>query len=256
MKTSKGVSGCSLGASVEARGPCVGRSFGRLGLALCGLWLGFGLTGCSKSVGKDGFMAVEGETADVTTQGTEDSGPATDTVGTTVADDSGPQSGAESTTSAPDPNACGNGVADEGEQCDQADFGGLQCTDYMNEDGLPFDAGTLACDFETCTVQTEGCITMVCGDGLVTLGELCDGPITDPIIGECFFHMLGMGEVSCSESCRLDYSGCPACGNGLLESPEECDGDAPFEDTCETLGAGVGELGCTPGCYFDLSGCA
>jgi hypothetical protein len=45
---------------------------------------------------------------------------------------------------------CGNGMVESGEQCDQADFSGRDCTNFG------FMAGTLACTDE-CKVDTTMC---------------------------------------------------------------------------------------------------
>jgi hypothetical protein len=56
------------------------------------------------------------------------------------------------------------------------------------------------------------------------------------------------------------------CGDGIIQGPEQCDGDALGGATCETLGRLGGTLGCRPpedgfssgptgGCVFDLSNC-
>jgi hypothetical protein len=48
---------------------------------------------------------------------------------------------------------CGNGVIDDGEQCDGSNLGGFSCTD------LGYPSGTLACDPVTCTYDATGCGT-------------------------------------------------------------------------------------------------
>lgn len=46
------------------------------------------------------------------------------------------------------------------------------------------------------------------------------------------------------------------CGDGVIENPpEECDGDAMFDVTCEDLGWGPGELTCNSICKLNESGC-
>lgn len=48
----------------------------------------------------------------------------------------------------------------------------------------------------------------------------------------------------------------PACGNGVLDDGEECDGLDLDDETCENLCEdGAGTLGCTSSCTFDFSGC-
>ena len=56
------------------------------------------------------------------------------------------------TTTTGDPE-CGNGVIDDGEQCDGGNLGGFTCVD------LGYTGGTLACDPVTCTYDASGCVT-------------------------------------------------------------------------------------------------
>lgn len=46
------------------------------------------------------------------------------------------------------------------------------------------------------------------------------------------------------------------CGNGVLESPEECDGNALLGQTCASRGFVSGTLRCSASCTFDTSGCS
>ncbi|MBL8743034.1 MAG: proprotein convertase P-domain-containing protein [Myxococcales bacterium] len=48
----------------------------------------------------------------------------------------------------------------------------------------------------------------------------------------------------------------PACGNAIVETPEECDGTALAGQTCVSQGFGSGTLTCDGSCSFDTSGCA
>ena len=51
--------------------------------------------------------------------------------------------------------------------------------------------------------------------------------------------------------------GNPGCGDGMITSPEQCDGDDLDGYTCETLGyTGGGQLACDPvTCTLDTSNC-
>ncbi|MCA9620030.1 MAG: hypothetical protein KC731_13485 [Myxococcales bacterium] len=85
---------------------------------------------------------------------------------------------------------CGNGVVDDGEQCDGADFGGDDCTTYG------FAGGQLLCDL-SCGVLPTGCIPKeVCNDGVdndddghadcddatCTSTAACISPCDDPVL--------------------------------------------------------------------------
>ncbi len=79
------------------------------------------------------------------------------------------------TTPAPqddDDPSCGDGTADEGEECDGADFGDRSCA------GEGFEAGELTCT-SSCTVSAETCVVVDDDqDGLSNLAEAEAG--TDP----------------------------------------------------------------------------
>lgn len=151
---------------------------------------------------------------------------------------------------------CGNSLIEGTEQCDGTELGGATCS------SLPggFAGGTLACT-DGCTFDTTGC-TMeppVCGDGLVDPGEDCDGDelggATCQSVGEFTGGILG-----CTQQCTFDTSGClhqpPACGNGVLDQGEDCDGEDLGGSICENVGdfAG-GTLACNQLCELDTSGC-
>jgi hypothetical protein len=62
------------------------------------------------------------------------------------------------------PASCGNGVVDDGEQCDGGNLNGLSCID------LGYGGGTLACDPQTCTYDASGCTNTTDGGGGGTTG--------------------------------------------------------------------------------------
>lgn len=89
---------------------------------------------------------------------------------------------------------------------------------------------------------TQACVadTAVCGDGVVQLGERCDGD--DPMLGRCvdcggYEAVCGDGVVQMGEVCDGDdpmlgrcvdcqrYEG--VCGDGVIQMGETCDGDGP-----------------------------
>ena len=47
----------------------------------------------------------------------------------------------------------------------------------------------------------------------------------------------------------------PVCGDGVVQSPEECDGQDLNGTTCVDFGFAGGVLTCDPTCRLDTSGC-
>jgi hypothetical protein len=84
-----------------------------------------------------------------TTAGDNDDDDDTTTESTT---DDGTDDTTSTTTDTGD-GGCGNGVIDDGEQCDGGNLGGFSCSD------LGYSGGTLACDPVTCTYDASGCTT-------------------------------------------------------------------------------------------------
>jgi cysteine-rich repeat protein len=110
---------------------------------------------------------------------------------------------------------CGDGLIDQGEECD---------------DGTD-NSDTIA---DACRTN---CRQAHCGDGILDSGEGCDdGNEAD-----------GDG---CSSGCIVE-----GCGNGILEQGEYCDGGQVADLTCADLGWSHGELGCATDCGPILAGC-
>ena len=102
------------------------------------------------------------------------------------------------------------------------------------------DAGASA------TLQT------LCGDGVVSQGEECDG---EALGGKtCASLGFATGDVACRE-CHLDTTGCSFCGNGAINGKEECDGADVGGRSCESLGFTGGALACTTACRLSTRGC-
>ncbi|WP_373046384.1 DUF4215 domain-containing protein [Vulgatibacter sp.] len=85
---------------------------------------------------------------------------------------------------------CGDDLREADEDCDGEDFGGMDCTDYG------FDTGTLACG-EGCAIDTSGCSSYRCGNGILEPGESCDD-------GN---EVLGDG---CTDQCVIEGDSCDA----------------------------------------------
>ncbi|MBN2724737.1 MAG: hypothetical protein JXR95_11760 [Deltaproteobacteria bacterium] len=148
---------------------------------------------------------------------------------------------------------CGNGVVDEGEECDDMNFDGNTCTD------LGFSGGNLACT-ASCTFNTGECTVPVgCGDGSIGEGEECDGTNIGgndcTTIGEGFSG----GVLGCTSSCMFDTAGCnntSDCGNGILDDGEECDLDEFDGADCISEGYTAGTLSCNADCTINTTGCS
>ncbi|MFH2010352.1 MAG: hypothetical protein ABI333_27385, partial [bacterium] len=145
---------------------------------------------------------------------------------------------------------CGTGVVDAGEDCDGVNLNGQDCTTL----GLGFTGGTLACG-AGCGWDTSQCeVPVDCGNGVVDLGETCDGA---NLAGQdCSTLGLGFtgGALACNPGCNdFDTTGCtggPSCGDGSVDTPEVCDGANLDGQDCTTLGLGFtgGTLACNASC--------
>ena len=127
-----------------------------------------------------------------------------------------------STTIGANFTACGNGIVESGEECDDGNA--------VNTD---------AC--------TNACRSARCGDGIVRTGvEQCDdgnGTNGDNCENDCSLPRCGNGILDIGEECddhnNANGDGCeancrrPECGNGILDSGEQCDdGNAIDTDAC------------------------
>ena len=147
-----------------------------------------------------------------------------------------------------DDGVCGNGAIEGGEDCDGSELGSATCV----TEG--FTGGVLGCNSD-CTFDTSACTTGtgVCGDGILDVGEQCDG--TNLNGHTCVTRGFGGGELGCSSLCRFDTSGCTNCGNDVIDDGEECDGIDFGDKTCAGFGYAGGELDCTDQCVISLTKC-
>lgn len=118
-------------------------------------------------------------------------------------DDDTTDAGTETTTEGSSDGAedCGNGIIDDGEDCDGTNLGGANCV------SLGFDSGTLACD-GSCLFDVSACesIEEFCGDGIINGAEECDG--ADLGGATCEAQGFDGGSMACDANCILDSSGC------------------------------------------------
>ena len=113
---------------------------------------------------------------------------------------------------------CGNGLIDEGEDCDGGELNGNSCTSVPGG----FMGGVLSCDASRCVFDVSGCHH--CGDGAVDPGEGCDDGNDNPYD-------------DCTTSCEV-----ARCGDGILwdsgAGTETCDngeGNSDIEpDACRS----------------------
>lgn len=204
---------CGGGAPQEERGVCVG-SREETGFAE------------SSTSGMD-VESSGGTTSEVSADGTSSGDTSTDTGST------GPSS------------ECGNGVLEDGEECDGTDLGDWTCAE------IGFDEGTLSCTI-ACALDSSECRR--CGNGILEEGEDCDG--TDYGGQTCESRGLSDGLLGCTGECAFDVTGCTLCGDGLRQGAEQCDVADLGGQTCESQGFSNGVLACNPTCSgYDLSQC-
>jgi cysteine-rich repeat protein len=182
------------------------------------------------STGEEGGSTTSGDA--VSTTGTPD--PEPDPEGSTSRGESGEAETGEPTTTGPVRPGCGDGVIDDGEECDDGPDNGddqackSDCTLAFCGDG---DVGP---DEECDDGEHNGpkaecrddCTQVICGDGHLDPGEECDD-------GD------GVNWNECTNACRL-----PVCGDGLHSSNEECDNG---DDNAHSGS-------CLPGCHEAFCG--
>lgn len=98
----------------------------------------------------------------------------------------------------------------------------------------------------------------MCGNDVVEEGEVCDG--SDLAGASCVTLGSKGGELGCRDNClQFDPSRCDGfgdtCGNGMIEPPEQCDGQEFGNATCLSLtGRGGGALQCMD-CLINTTNC-
>jgi cysteine-rich repeat protein len=107
---------------------------------------------------------------------------------------------------------CGNGLIEPGEQCDGANRSITSCSGFDR-----FTGGVLSCT-SRCLYNTTLCTGTsggTCGDGIIQVGEQCDGNNWTPITG-CSNFSFTSGVLSCSPQCIFNTTLC------LLSPPPTC----------------------------------
>jgi hypothetical protein len=127
---------------------------------------------------------------------------------------------------------------------------------------LGFDSGELGCASD-CSYDLSGCFDDPepepdCGNGVLDADEACDG--MDLGAESCVTLGFDAGELVCTSACAFDDSGCEvsmgACGDGVIDAGEACDGSDLDGASCTSLGFAVGTLACTSACLYDTSDCS
>lgn len=152
---------------------------------------------------------------------------------------------------------CNNDILEAGEDCDGSLLGTATCQTVGNYVG-----GTLGCT-TTCDFDVSQCVPPAgCGDGAVDAGEDCDGVNLDGNDCTTIGGNYTGGTLTCNGDCTFNESQCtttpPTCGNGTLDTGEECEGTNLGGQTCADVGPylpGVGTLACDGTCHFDTTQC-
>ncbi len=160
----------------------------------------------------------------------------------------------EFTVSDMDPVMCGDDTAHYGEACDGADLNGNSCAAI---DG--FVGGELGCMADCSDFDTTNCAAPGCGNDILEAAtETCDGTDLGGAVCDDFEGFTGEG-LACAADCgSFDTSGCEVveCGDGIVNGPEECDGDDLNMVTCDDIDGFTGAgLACADDCTLDTSAC-
>ncbi|MCB9749641.1 MAG: DUF4215 domain-containing protein [Myxococcales bacterium] len=181
---------------------------------------------------------------------------------------SGATTGATTDATAGTGGACGNGVLEPGEQCDDAapgssetsETGGAEepaasrCVDCQlvtcDEGQAPIPAAR--CDAVAPDARADclrQCVSLTCGDGLLDPGEECDdGDEADDDActtacrpARCGDGLVQVGVELCDDGNTDEGDACTAscgpagCGDGVLQGVEECDdGNTDPSDACSS----------------------
>ena len=105
-----------------------------------------------------------------------------------------------------------------------------------------------ACYHGNCVARAD-----LCGDGVITHWEDCDGDFLDD--NDCVALGYKSGTLKCKKDCTFETSGCSNCDNGKLDKGEDCEGSDLGGESCKSLGFSVGTLKCKKDCTFDKTGC-
>ena len=161
------------------------------------------------------------------------------------------------TTGCSPKNLCGNGKIDSSEECDTKTFNGATCASVVGKGST----GDLSCD-NNCKIVSSACTAADgCGNNRLDSSEPCDGAHFADDVKTCAAYnpsLYSAGSLKCASNCSIDTSACTLrCGNGIIDSGEECDGTNLGSATCSSLlkKTAEGKLSCTSNCRLDASAC-
>ena len=173
------------------------------------------------------------------------------------------------------PVTCGNGVLDDGEECDGTKY--AKASGCNKHNPSVWQSGELSCNSD-CTVNTNAC-KAYCGNGSVngtiggvTIGEKCDHSDVNgdkfPTSQNTCEKVVGPGStgtLTCSADCStIIVNQCTAsayCGDGMVNAASEaCDGSAfaGGSDDCASYSSSYkpgNKLRCLSNCQVDTSVC-
>ncbi len=163
------------------------------------------------------------------------------------------------------PIACGNGLTESGEACDDGNaVNGDGCTacvldtcgDGVTQSGEGCDDGNRI-DGDNCSAS---CVSEGCGNGNLqsSLGETCDDGNTtngDGCNQSCLIEACGNGRLDAGESCEdsniINGDGCDSscklevCGDNIIDQGEICeDGNTTSGDGCSSTCQSEGQVIC------------
>ncbi len=153
---------------------------------------------------------------------------------------------------------CGDGKRELPEECDR-DYQPESCSAYS--EGY-YDTGEIQCsascrrDFRACRYSGAA----ICGNERRDGSEECDGSFIGGETCSSIDRGFAGGDLRCGPDCRYDTSGCivSLCGNGRIDSGEQCDDTAFLTSSCAEYRPGIyesGTLRCTSACKIDESNC-
>ena len=160
----------------------------------------------------------------------------------------------------PPERPCGNGVINEGEQCDGTALNGATCATVKGSGST----GELLCN-DTCTgYDSSRCssVATMCGNNRRDGNELCDGNDLNNATCASVVGKGSTGTLACNDSCSgYETKECTAavtCGNNKIDGNELCDGSDLNNATCASVvGTGsTGTLACNDSCSgYETTGC-